>query len=637
MAVRIASNVSSLTSQRRLGEATRELSAVSERLSSGLRINRASDDAAGLQIAEGLRSDSKVFGQAIRNVNDGLSLLNIAQGATEQLSSIVTRQAELAEQAINGTYSYNQRLALHAEAAALTEEYNRIIQTASFNGIDTLTGITNALRVQLGYGTNGGIEIGVGNKIGFAAGSGEVGLSGGFNDFYALGGAAFVTDVSIADLNGDGIPDLVASESSTSTLMVLLGNGDGTFLAGTSFQAGSGALSVSIADFNGDGIADLVSADNGANTLSVMLGNGDGTFSARRSFQSGTDTYAASVADFNNDGIMDLVSADAGSNTLSVLLGNGDGTFLLRRSFQSGSAPNSVSVADFNGDGIMDLVSADTGNTTLSVLLGNGDGTFLARRSFQTGNSPTAVSIGDFNGDGIVDLVSTDSILGKVDVLLGNGDGTFRARNSFQAGGVPTALTVADMNGDGVEDLISSNYDGGSISVLLGNGNGTFLAQEVFGTGDGPRATSVADFNGDGIPDIVSADETSFALSVFLGVADSSGRRNNRLEEQDLTTRYGAKQALEYSRAALTRITAELGNLGAYQSRLSVANQTLLTSRENFDSARSQLVDADIAKESATLVSTRIRQQSATAVLAQANQQPELALKLLAQSSAKTP
>ena len=105
MAVRIGSNIASLNAQGRLNQATDALSSTYERLSSGMRINKASDDPAGLAVSSSLNVDSRVYSQGIRNINDGLSLLNVAEGALFELSSITTRQQELAEQSANGVYS----------------------------------------------------------------------------------------------------------------------------------------------------------------------------------------------------------------------------------------------------------------------------------------------------------------------------------------------------------------------------------------------------------------------------------------------------------------------------------------------------------------------------------------------------
>jgi flagellin len=133
MPITIGSNINSLVAQRRLAESSVQLTATFERLASGQRINRASDDAAGLAISDSLKSQARVYTQGIKNLNDGLSLLNIADSVIEQLSGITTRLTELAAQAAKGSYSHVQRKALDAEAQALSDEYFRIKQSATFN------------------------------------------------------------------------------------------------------------------------------------------------------------------------------------------------------------------------------------------------------------------------------------------------------------------------------------------------------------------------------------------------------------------------------------------------------------------------------------------------------------------------
>ena len=152
MAIKIGSNISSLKAQRSLSVNTEKVSSVFERLSSGQRINKASDDAAGLAIADSLRAKSKVFTQAIRNINDGSSYLSIAEGAIDQLKTILLRTRELSTQASNGSYSDKQRSALDNEAQALASEYNRIIDTTSFNGRKVFELKNGQLSIQAGFG-----------------------------------------------------------------------------------------------------------------------------------------------------------------------------------------------------------------------------------------------------------------------------------------------------------------------------------------------------------------------------------------------------------------------------------------------------------------------------------------------------
>src|SRR4051794_7906710 len=132
--VPLKSNLASLNAQRRLGESTASLSRNFDRLSSGLRINRPGDDAAGLSVAASLDVDARVFAQGVRNVNDGISYLNVAEGATESLKTTLIRMRELSTQSSNGTLSDTQRQALDKEFQGLVNEHNRVVATAHFQG-----------------------------------------------------------------------------------------------------------------------------------------------------------------------------------------------------------------------------------------------------------------------------------------------------------------------------------------------------------------------------------------------------------------------------------------------------------------------------------------------------------------------
>ncbi len=138
MAVTLGTNVASLGAQRKLGDTTGRLSTVFERLSSGQRINKASDDAAGLAIADSLRTDARLYSTAQRNINDGISLINIVTGTISNQKSILIRLSELAEQSANGVYSDDQREALNAEYQALVREFGRLGEAAEFNGQEVL-------------------------------------------------------------------------------------------------------------------------------------------------------------------------------------------------------------------------------------------------------------------------------------------------------------------------------------------------------------------------------------------------------------------------------------------------------------------------------------------------------------------
>ncbi len=140
MALNIRTNVSSVNAQKSIGLTEKRLATAYERLSSGMRINRASDDAAGLAIAESLKADARVASVAIRNASDGISIIAIADGAIGEITNVMSRLAELAEQSANGIFSNEQRSALALEFDALTSEVERIAHTTQFNGLNLLSG-----------------------------------------------------------------------------------------------------------------------------------------------------------------------------------------------------------------------------------------------------------------------------------------------------------------------------------------------------------------------------------------------------------------------------------------------------------------------------------------------------------------
>jgi len=150
MAITLGSNIASLQAQRRLGIATDALSRTYERLSSGQRINRASDDAAGLAIADSLRANQRVATVAIRNANDGISTIAIADSALSEIGNVLSRLAELSEQSANGVFSTTQRSALANEFIALSSEIERIATTTSFNGVALLSGGASVI-LQVGF------------------------------------------------------------------------------------------------------------------------------------------------------------------------------------------------------------------------------------------------------------------------------------------------------------------------------------------------------------------------------------------------------------------------------------------------------------------------------------------------------
>ena len=161
MGIRINTNISSLNTQRHLAKSSSAFAKSMEKLSSGLRINRAGDDAAGLAISEGLKSDIRSLDQASRNAADGISLVQTGEGALDEVSNILLRMKELSEQSLNGTLSDTDRGYLDAEYTALKDEITRISDSTEFNGVSLLDSNGGTVKIQVGIGTSASDSVSV--------------------------------------------------------------------------------------------------------------------------------------------------------------------------------------------------------------------------------------------------------------------------------------------------------------------------------------------------------------------------------------------------------------------------------------------------------------------------------------------
>ena len=331
----------------------------------------------------------------------------------------------------------------------------------------------------------------------------------------------------VADLNGDGIPDLAGAGLNSATVM--LGSGNGIFRPRVEFPAGGPAQDLTSGDFNGDGRLDLaVSINDPTVSLALLTGNGDGTFNAPVTFEINTahvDSPAIVATDLDNDGRLDLILAHAiscftspcsAARTITVLLGFGDGTFQFPIEIEVGTGMSRIAVGDFNRDSIKDLAIAGD-RSQVYTLLGVGNGTFLQRPTITLtadtlGVDGTDIDTGDLNGDTIQDLVVAIPTNGsRTAVLLGNGDGTFQPARIITEPNlrVPQFQVIGDFNRDNRQDLAITLANGsqGLMEIRNGNGDGTFGAPVLYAVppplsslGGGTIVTG--DFNGDGRPDV---------------------------------------------------------------------------------------------------------------------------------------
>ncbi len=299
--------------------------------------------------------------------------------------------------------------------------------------------------------------------------------------------------MTIADLNGDKRGDLILALPGVSGIGVLLSGADGTPGAMQQYPVGVGPVALAPGDFNGDGKIDVAVAYTGSSdatgnpgNVGVLLGKGDGTFlaSVNLPLLAGQSPVSITAADFDGDGRLDLAVATKavsliGPGKITIYAGKGDGTFAAGRDVPLADPtnyPEFVTSADLNGDGKMDLVALLYVQNPVWVVAGflnRGGGNFTATATTPTEFGPITAVAKDFNGDGKVDLVVAHCCgLTDTTTLLGNGDGTFQPDVNHLSVPSPVALATADFDGDGMPDLImGGNRDqnlGGVVAMMIG-------------------------------------------------------------------------------------------------------------------------------------------------------------------------
>src|SRR6266496_1102705 len=282
--------------------------------------------------------------------------------------------------------------------------------------------------------------------------------------------------VAVGDFNGDGLQDLVVANYDSSDVSVLLGNGDGTFRLPLNVPVGppgSAPNCVAVCDFNGDGHDDLAVANYGnatSTSIAVLLGNGNGTFQAPVALTTGRFPLWVAVGDLNGDGRQDLAVANFSADvaSVSVLLGNGDGTSAPAVVYTADFNALTVAVGDLNGDGVLDLAVANwnqNAGNTVSVLVGNGDGTFQPKQDIVVGRGVAGAVFGDFNGDGAPDLVVPSFADNYISVLLNTTTHASPAL-TVNKGGTGGGTVTSNPAGISCGATCSASYNSGTVVTL---------------------------------------------------------------------------------------------------------------------------------------------------------------------------
>ncbi|MEZ4385343.1 MAG: VCBS repeat-containing protein [Nannocystaceae bacterium] len=345
---------------------------------------------------------------------------------------------------------------------------------------------------------------------------------GGFaeSDSYPVSSARAI---ALGDVDNDGVDDIVATTVS-SGIWLLRGAGDGAFEPPIHDLNVDVALSPALADIDGDGDLDLLGPKS--KYAAVYLGDGLGGFAKEPSIPFSSSLSRLTAADLDDDGRADLIVALASlPRRIQVGLSNGDGTFELLPSVaveELGGIPvetiSDLALADADGDGRLDLAAVD--DAGVSVFLGGPGGAFTQVGRYASGDHGSGVALGDWDGDGVIDLATVSYDDALLYLRAGVGDGTFTDPARLYDGGYRgRSVHAVEVDGEAAVDLMTL---GSSACLAPGRGDGSFHAAPALIGGLNASEPALADVDSDGIPDAVIGYRDSDELAIFLGAGDGS-------------------------------------------------------------------------------------------------------------------
>ncbi len=355
----------------------------------------------------------------------------------------------------------------------------------------------------------------------------------------------------MADLTGDGRPDLVTTNYGDNSVSVLLNNGGGSFGEPQTFATDESPVQTVVADVNGDGRPDLVTVNNHDSASGVLLGKGDGTFEPAPAGSGVGVSDTPFLVDLTGNGILDSVVLDSSGNILyRAGLPGSSGAFAPPVILNPGRPARAITVlrigsqfaiaaadAHFdpslsNGQFVFTVsiyTASEDGNVTVpqygppsqesSTYTAN-EGVFSRHDAFSTTALPTSLAAADLTGNGIDDLIVANALDNSVTIALQSSPGQFAAPITVPTGMAPSGIVVADVNGDGLPDIIVTDQTSGELTVLLNNPQHSFAQSLVFPASTGLYGLSTTS----GRPAV-----SSFAESVSLVVGDITGNGRNDL------------------------------------------------------------------------------------------------------------
>lgn len=327
--------------------------------------------------------------------------------------------------------------------------------------------------------------------------------------------------VVVADVDEDGIPDVLAAVQGTTdgAMLLMRGRRPGGLEAVESILPGTMNQGIATGDLDGDGLPDLVAASRSLGIV-VVAANPAGGFAPPRTLSSRTDGGALALADLDRDGRLDVVALSRDQPDALVLLAQPDGSYRLATYEVAGQATGLV-VDDLDGDGVIDIAEVTQRPPAVSVLFGQGDGTFAPRVVVELGGSPGGLTSGRFTQRRGADLAVGDTTRTGVSLLLARADRTVEIRPVLPEAGPGLVLAAADLDGDGFDDL-ALGRGRGEVTTYFGNGAGAFATGPIVTMGTLVAALAGRDVTGDGIADLVAADLTANAMVVAASTGDRS-------------------------------------------------------------------------------------------------------------------
>jgi flagellin len=612
--LKINSNINAYVAANALSKNQRVMDTAMERLSTGVRINSAADDAAGLAISSKMTSQINGLKQAVRNANDAISLVQVAEGATAGISDMLQRMRELAVQAANGSYTANDRQALDNEFQQLSGEIDRIATDTQCNGKNLLDGTgfaSSTATFQVGANDNQTITANLGtlstNLLGITASSSDYGAHPTT--------APTLTQVAVgsagSDTDGDGDNDLIYSNGNNSSVTVGVYENDGVGNFGNkqvikSINDSGYYTDIAFGDYDGDGDNDLIysKGNNSSVTVGVYENDGVGNFGNKQVIKSinGSGIYSSiAFGDYDGDGDNDLIYSNGNNSsvTVGVYENDGVGNFGNRqvvKSISGSGVYTDIAFGDYDGDGDNDLIFSKGNNSSVAVGVYENDGVG------NFGNKQVIKSINDSGRHSSIAFGTTPALTQNASLNFNNLSLTEGDR-----------ITLAIPGGSQVQGVVGS----GGLDALLTSMSSAVAAQNtLFSAATSENGVIALNglSNGAALPSITVTLEkpgsSNLASSSLGTVADS----NNTITAVD---------------KSLLEISDLRSSYGATLNRLEYAVNNLTNTAQNNESSRSGILDTNYAIETTELARTQIIQQAAMAMLVQANQQPNQVLELL--------